>query len=238
MTTIVLTEKERDDGNLLYVKSTLSELFNNSGCGVRFDLNSGRAQLTVSIPEPYAEIIGAEVYDKLAEVIAIKYKYDYFNSSIHLAAMNKTERELLLTGLISADLSDDKKYAYNHLKGERELAVDGAFNFRLIPLKKKWQEIVSYIPATFMGSQLKDFMCFLLENKKKKVYVDGGRVYDSHYRRLKRCSLLGGEGVNVVREVLLSGCGEVELSGKIESDDEHYLKEFYGDRVYFAGAFS
>ena len=116
MTTIVLTEKERDDGNLLYVKSTLSELFNNSGCGVRFDLNSGRAQLTVSIPEPYAEIIGAEVYDKLAEVIAIKYKYDYFNSSIHLAAMNKTERELLLTGLISADLSDDKKYAYNHLK--------------------------------------------------------------------------------------------------------------------------
>ena len=109
----------------------------------------------------------------------------------------------------------------------------------LIPLKKKWQEIVTYIPTTFMGSQLKDFMSFLLENKKKKVYVDSGRVYDSHYRRLKRCSLLGGEGVNVVREVLLSGCGEVELSGKIESDDERYLKEFYGDRVYFAtSAFS
>ena len=56
------------------------------------------------------------------------------------------------------------------------------------------------------------------------MYIDGGKVYDNHYRRLKRSSLLGGENIMIIREVLLSNCGEVELFGDIPKEDEYYLK--------------
>ncbi len=90
------------------------------------------------------------------------------------------------------------------------------------------------MPQCFLSPQLKDFVGYLLENKKKRVYIDNGRVYDCHYKRLKRCALLGGDGVNVVREVLLSNCGEVEICGKIPEEDEYYLKEFYADKIIFS----
>ena len=115
--------------------------------------------------------------------------------------------------------------------------MDGVYNFRLKPLKKKWGEVASYIPTSFLNTQLKEFITYLLENRKKRVYIDCGRVYDSHYRRLRRSMLLGGDGVEIVREVLLSGCGEVELCGDIPKDDEFYLKEYYSDKIYFSGSF-
>ena len=77
-------------------------------------------------------------------------------------------------------------------------------------------------------------MVYLIENRKKRAYVDDCKVYDNYYRRLKRCALLDGEEISVIREVLLSGCGEVEIRGALPKTDETYLKEFYGDRVYFA----
>ena len=82
--------------------------------------------------------------------------------------------------------------------------------------------------------QLKDFISYMLEGRKKRVYVDDGKVYDAHYRILKRCALLGGEGARITREVLLSGGGEVELSGRLEEEDEYYLKEYYGDKIFFS----
>ena len=73
----------------------------------------------------------------------------------------------------------------------------------------------------------------MLENKRKKVYVEEGRVYDAHYRRLKRASLLDGDKAKVLQEVLLSCCGEVELLGDISFDDEFYLKEYFNHRIIF-----
>ena len=63
-------------------------------------------------------------------------------------------------------------------------------------------------------------------------------MYDSHYRRLKRSSLLEGDEIKIVREVLLSNCGEVELSGAIPKEDEYYLKEFYTDKIFFSSGYS
>jgi hypothetical protein len=90
------------------------------------------------------------------------------------------------------------------------------------------------MPPHFVNSELKDFISFLLENKKKRSYIDSGKVYDQHFRRLLRCTLLGYENARIIREVLLSNCGEVEISGSLEPDDEFYLKEFYKDKIYFS----
>ena len=39
--------------------------------------------------------------------------------------------------------------------------------------------------------------------------------------------------MKIVKEVLLSNCGEVELNGEIPKDDEYYLKEYYCDKLHF-----
>ena len=234
MIQLTVTENEYGKSNLLYVQTGLSEILTHAGCLVRLYKTDGRNELVISCPECYADIVRAEVSDKVAEIISIKYKYDYFKKTLSIGGLKSEEKEILFTSLIAADLDDDKKYSFDRIKVYRNIAIDGIYNFRLKPLKKKWEEVVACIPTCFLNSQLKEFIAYLLENKKKRVYVDSGRVYDSHYRRLKRTALLDGDNVKILREVLLSNCGEVELKGEIPKDDEQYLKEYYKDKIIFS----
>ncbi len=230
---INISENAVNESNLLYVQSAISDFCECADCSARLKNVGDRAVLTITFSECYKDIIHSEIADKIAEIIAIKYKYDFFKQEISVSGLKSIEKEILFTSLIAADLDDDKKYSFSKLIDYSDFAIDGVYNFRLKPLKKKWQDVCSYIPTCFMTSQLSEFVKFLLENKKKRVYIEGGRVYDSHFRRLKRCSLLGGEGVEVLREVLLSNCGKIDLCGNVPEDDERYLREFYSDKITF-----
>lgn len=234
MTKITLYDSDCRINNLLYIKNSLSELFSHAGATAETSSADKRAKLSVEFPDYYEDIVRAEISDRLGEVIAVNYKYEYFKSLIKVSGLTATENEILLASLIAADLPEDAGYAAERFKDVRDTAIDGIFNFRLQPLKKKWKDVASYMPDVFMNSQLKDFISYLLENKKKRVYVDNGKVYDSHYRRLKRCELLSGNDAIIVREVILSNCGEVELAGKVDETDEKYLKEYYGDKIFFS----
>lgn len=234
MSIINLTESELRKENLYYLQSTLSELFANARCSVSEIETCKRVKLSVECPDHYLDIVRAEIIDRVAEIIVIKYKYDYFKKTLGIGGLTSSEKEILIASLIAADLEDDKRYALDRLKNQDEIAVDGVYNFRLKALKNKWEDIVSYMPPCFISSQLRDFVTYLLENKNKRVYVDCGKVYDSHYRRLKRCALLDGDGLQIIREVLLSNCGEVEILGEVPKEDEKYMREFYGDKIYFS----
>ena len=225
------------ENNILYLQTALGELLSRADCNVTSNFFGERAVLSINCPEQYADIIKAEVADKIAEIVAISYKYDYFKNNVKVEGLSESEKELLYASLIAADLPDDKKYCFERCALTSDFAIDGTFNFKLQALKRKWKEIASYIPCGFISSQLKEFIKYLLENKKKKSYIDDGKVYDCHFRRLKRSELLGGEGLKITREILLSNCGEIELIGKIPKDDEYYLKEFYGDRITFSAGY-
>ena len=231
---ITITESKSAQDNLLYLQSTNSELFNRANCSTRIIETNDRQKLSINCPEYYKDIIKTELSYKIAEVITIKYKIDFFKKNLKVGGLSTNEKEILYASLIAADLEDDKKYTYDRLKNYSEIAIDGVFNFRLKQLKKKWQDVADCIPHLFLNSQLKEFISYLLENKKRLVYIDNGRVYDSHYRRLNRSELLGGESVKIVREVLLSNCGAVNICGQIPKDDEYYLREYYSDKVTFS----
>lgn len=238
MTRITITDEERKLSNLLYVKTSVGETLTRASATAHIDTANGRAILVVEFPDEYASVLRTELADKLGEVVAINYKYDFFKETVGVSGLNAVESEIMFASLIAADLVDDKKYAARaFLKGDG-LSVDGVYNFRLRPLKNKWKDVASYMPDVFVGSQLKDFIIYLLENKKKRVYIDHGKVYDSHYRRLKRCDLLGGGDAEITREVLLSNCGEVELAGSLGETDEKYLREYYGDKIFFSSGYS
>lgn len=239
MAQITVTEKDYNKNNILYVQSSIRELLSQIGGRADVKQLGSRVVLSVDCDETFKDMVKLEIADKTAEIVAINYKYDFFKKNVKLAGLSPVEYEILIASLIAADLDEDKKYSYEKMKIAPEIAVDGIYNFRMQPLKRKWEDIVSYIPTSFVNSQLKDFISYLLENKKKRVYIDCGNVYDCHYRLLKRSSLLGGgDNVKLVREVLLSNCGEVELLGDIPKDDEYYLKEFYSDKIIFSSEMS
>ncbi|MBO4594883.1 MAG: hypothetical protein J5697_04200 [Clostridia bacterium] len=237
MARICVSENVYGQNNLLYVQSNVAELLRGANCKTELKKDGDRANLYIDCPDCYKEIISIEISDKIAEIIAVKYKYDYFKNAVKIAGISDDEKEILFASLIAADLPDDKKYVFGKIKGLYSVAIDGVYNFWLKPLKKKWSEIVTYIPLVFERRQLKEFVSYLLENKKKRVYVDGEKVYDSNYKRLYRVDLLPAENVRVIREIILSNCGEIELFGVIPKDDEYYLKEFYTDKIIFSARY-
>lgn len=234
MTSIIISDNEYNQGSLYFIQSSIGDLLSHADCKLQSVCQDGRASLIVNCPEYYVDIIRSELADKVAEILVIKYKYEYFKKHVLVCGLSSVEKEILLTSLIAADLEEDKKYAFSRCNDSNNICIDGIYNFKLSALKGKWKDITECVPNCFMSTQLKDFIYFLLENKKKRVYVDDGLVYDCHFRRLKRSMLLDGESIKIIREILLSNCGEVELSGTIPKDDEYYLKEFYNDKIYFS----
>ena len=231
---VVITENQTGEENLLYLQSVMGELFTHADCNANLVSNNNRVKLSINCPDYYADIIKTEICDRVAEIITIKYKSDYFEKNLKVGGLSTNEKNILFASLIAADLEDDKRYTYEKLKNYTEIAIDGVYNFRLKLLKKKWEDVIDCIPPCFLTSQLKDFISYMIENKRKRIFIDNGRVYDNHYRRLNRCLLLGGQGLKIVREVLLSNCGEVNITGEIPKEDEFYLKEFYSDKISFS----
>ena len=240
MSELKITESGKKSKNILYIYSALSEFINCLNFKAEILNGKNRCELIIDVPCGYLDAFLVELIDKMADVIAINYKHTYFNRNIKLKGLTESEKELLLTALISADLEEDKRYITKRLKLFKEFSIDGIFNFRMKPLKEKWCEICGYIPSTFQKGQLKDFITYLIKDKcGKRVYVENLTVYDKKYVPLKRRELLNcnSENLSIIKEILLSNAGEVELATKIDNENEKYIKEFYGSKVYFSQSY-
>ena len=240
MSQIKITESARNGNNVNYIREALSLVNKQLGCLVDVRGGKNRYELVIDVPSSYRDLVVSEAEDKMADVISINYKYSFFKKNINLSSLKPVESELLLTSLIAADIDEDKRYVVKKLKGFQEYALDGIFNFRMKPLKEKWFDILSYVPQGFQSNQLRDFIIYLIKDKGgKKVYFDEGCVYDKRYNALKRRELLSGDSgeIPIVKEILLSGAGDVELASPLPKIDEEYIKQLYGDRVRFANSY-
>lgn len=236
MSEIKLSESSLKSNNITYISKALSGVLSEVNGSAVTKQDKNRCEYKIIVPSDYYDLTLFEVQDKIADVIAVNYKYLYFKKNIKVTGLSTSEYELLLTALISADIEEDKRYAVKKLKCFNEYAIDGIFNFRMKPLKEKWKEILSYIPTVFPFGGLRDFVSYLIKDKVgKRVYYENGKVYDKRYNELNRKVLLGDTSLEYgsIKEMLLSGAGEIELSSKLSDSEEKYLKEFYGDKVIF-----
>ena len=225
-------------GNMEYLYKTLEKPLKVAGGRAEIFSDKDRCSFNATVPDEAERFFRPSLEDKIADLVAINYKYEYFKRYVRPCGLEPVEYELLLSALIAADLEEDKRYAVSRLSPP--YAVDGSFIFTMKPLKRKWAEIAGYIPEYFSGGQLKDFIGYIVnERREKKIYVFSGSVYDSHYNKLDRSSLLGGGDCALTKEIILSLSGEVVLESKPSEKDEYYLKEFFGDKIFFGkGYFS
>ncbi|MBQ7408900.1 MAG: hypothetical protein IJW13_06515 [Clostridia bacterium] len=234
MSFLFVSENYDNNSNILYIRESLSELFFKNGAD-KITADRHRVGMLLSVDEQVYKAANEELADKIADVIAVGYKFNFFNEQIKTAGLNKLSREFLICSLISADLDEDKRYIRSKFRESKECAIDGLFNFKLGNLKSKWNEIANYIPTTFSQNELKEFIVYVTGEKKgRAVTVDGERVYDKKFNRLKRVNLLPADNrCRVTKEVLLSGAGEVLVKKVPLYEDESYLKEFFGDKISF-----
>lgn len=217
-----------------YIKDSLLSVVRGLGGSAQTAERDERAELDITLPEDCVPYFRASIEEKIGEVIAVGYKNEYFEKYVRVSGLNNEEYSLLLSALIAADFQEDRAYAASKIVGD-PYTIDGSFNFTLKPLSEKWAEVVSCLPPVFRAGQLKDFISYLVsERKGRKVYVAKGGVYDECFTRLRRVNLCGDdENLKIVREVILSGEGEVELDFKPPEKDEFYLKEYFGEKIFF-----
>ena len=233
MVKIKITDTERQSGGIDYTAKSIAPLVGDLGGEMQTFKGFGRAELTVSCPERYQDLFRSEIESKVAEVLAISHKNAFLRRKIHPAGLSGYQMEILYTAVISADIEDDKRYILRRLRGLENYHLDGVYNFKLRPLKNKWKEIAGYIPMVFSHKQLVDFVAFVAGEKRgKRVIVKDGKVFDGNYNLLQKSVLLG-ERVDIIKEILLSASGSVQVSGKISQEQEKYLKGFFGKRVNF-----
>lgn len=223
-----------------YISECLKCVMAETGANVSERYDEYGAELKIKAPEKFADYIRSEVEDKIADVIAVGYKYDCFKKSVPASGLKPFEREILYSALIAADIDEDKRYIVRRTRVFEEYSIGGIFNFRLVPLKRKWEEAASYIPSVFTERQLCEFVrCLAREKRGKRVIVQGGRVYDGNYNLLERSKLLPSlpecSGGGVLREVILSAGGRVEVCSEISDQDKKYLRDFYAGRITFRG---
>lgn len=232
MSLISVSECAKNNNNLVYINESLSDLFfKKEQCEFSSDKDIYFANFYVD--DDLFPVAREEIADKIADVICVAYKYEYFEDEIMLGGLKSLDKEILLSSLISADIDDDKRYVKSVLNFGTKISLDGFYNFRIAPLRRKWREIIGYIPSYFTEGELKEFVSYLIGEKRgRKVYVENEKVYDRRYNRLKRSDLIPqGKGLKLVKEVLLSGAGEVLVKGKIPEKDEKYLKEYFGEKI-------
>ena len=231
---LFVSENYENNSNILYIRENLCGLV-YKGVKEKVSADRNRVGLSFNVEEDLYKFVGDDLADKISDVIAIAYKYRFFENRIKTPALSKRQRELLLTSLISADILDDKKYIRAKFKDCKQIAIDGFFNFRMANLKRKWEEICAFIPEFFSERELKEFIVYLINEKKgKKVIVDGDKVFDRRGNRLRKCVLLPSDEYLVVKELLLCGASEIEVKNMPNSEEEiDYIKILFGDKILF-----
>lgn len=233
---IVVSEKERNARYIAYVYTSLMPYI--EACGAKSSLTFGgeRIGLTLRADKKYESYLRRFAEEKIAETVAVGYKYEIFRRELHPAGLNAEEREILFAALVAADFADDKRYVFARLRGASVYSVDGFFAFRLGALLRKWKGIVGCVPPYFTREKLSAFMRYLLrEDAGEKVIVRGADIFDGKYHKLRRATLIeeGATDMNAIREIILSGAGEVECVGVPPPGQEKFLRDYFAGKVSF-----
>ena len=213
----------------LYGKVKERFSFLPSTCDLQRKGDCCRLQFTTE--QEYCPYVRKFAEEHIADVIAIGYKYDYFDRRLPLPLLTKPQRRVLLTALVAADYQDDRSFVAKRIRGFSQYSLDGVFHFRLQDLKKRWDGIVEYIPTDMGESATDGFLEFLVEDGQGKLYVKSGKVYDADYRPLSRSLLTGVE--SVVGEIILGGAERVYCFGETDRETRAFLQKYYGKNGVF-----
>ena len=231
MEEITVTQNGFDCGYMSYLYTKVRERFSFLPATCDLLTDGEYAEISFRTEREYCPYVRRFVEENLADVVAVGYKYAFFQRRLALPLLSAFQKYLLCTALVAADYQDDKNYARKRLQGEGQYSIDGAFHFRLRELQRRWEGIAEYVPTEMSVSSLDGFLEFLTEDGEGKLFLKGGKVYDEEYRPLTRSALTGQP--SAVGEILLGCAKKVYCFGETDKETEAFLRKYYQANAIF-----
>ena len=228
---ITITQNGFDALYMSYVYGKVRERFSFLPTDCDLCSVGDHTEVAFKTERAYCPYVRKFAEENIADVIAVGYKYAYFEKRLVLPLLSKKEKRLLLTALVAADYREDRAYALKRLVGFQKYCVDGVYYFRLRELTKRWEGIAQYVPTDMSAASLDGFLEFLTEDGEGKLFIKGGKVYDEEYRLLSRSVLTGAE--TTVGEIILSGVERVYCFGETDRETAAFLRKYYGNKAVF-----
>ncbi len=213
----------------LYGKVRERFSFLPSTCDMQTDKD--HTQIAFRTETAYCPYVRKFTEENIADIIAVGYKYAYFEKRLVLPLLSPQRKRILITALVAADYRDDRAYALRRLGGFERYSLDGVYHFRLRDLQRRWENIVQYVPTDMGDTSLDGFLEFLTEDGEGKMFLKDGKVYDGEYRPLTRSKLTGKE--SAIGEVLLGGAEKVYCFGETDKETSAFLRKYYASKAVF-----
>lgn len=228
---ITITQNGFDSLYMSYLYGKVRERFDFLPAVCHIQKRGDCAQIAFKTEREYCPYVRRFTEENIADIIAVGYKYTYFEENIHVPLLSALEKRLLITALVAADYKEDKGYIARRIRGFENYCLDGMFHFRLQDLKKRWQGIVDYIPVDMSETALEGFLEFLVEDGRGKLFIKGGKAYGEDYRVVTRSLLTGVE--STLGEIVLSGAEQIYCFGETDEETRRFLKKYYGEKAFF-----
>ena len=200
-----------------------------STCGMQ--RTGEHTEIAFKTEREYCPYVRKYAEGHIADVLAIGYKYAFFEKRLPLPLLSPLKKRLLLTALVAADYREDRLHIMRRGRGFEQYCLDGLFHFRLQDLQKRWEEIVEYVPTDMGERGMDSFLEFLAEDGEGKIFLKNGKAYDEEYRPLTKSLLTGVE--SQIGEIVLSGAERVYCFGEADGETTAFLKKYYGEKAVF-----
>ncbi|MBE7084854.1 MAG: hypothetical protein E7368_02225 [Clostridiales bacterium] len=228
---MTITQNGFDCRYMSYLYAKVRERFSFLPASCDLTKNGDCSELAFKTEPAYFPYVRRFAEENIADIIAVGYKYAFFEKRLVLPLLDKKQKRLLITAIVSADYKEDKAYVLKRLNGFENYSLDGVFYFRLKGLKERWEGIVEYVPTDMGSSSLDGFLEFLTEDGEGKLFVKDGKVYDGEYRPLRRSFLTGEE--TALGEIVLGGAEKVYCFGETDKETASFLRKYYGNKAVF-----
>lgn len=231
MEEIIITQNGYRLSYMSYLYDTVRARFSFLPALCEFQKDGDSGAVSLRAEGAYCPYVRKYAENAMADVIAVGYKYAYFDKRLSLPLLSKAQRHVFISALVSADYKEDKAYALREIVRCKQYSLDGVFHFRLRELQERWAGIADYVPMDMGERSLDGFLGFLIEDGEGKLFLKNGQVYDEQYRLLSKSALTGKR--STVTEIVLGGAERVYCIGETDRETSAFLKKHYQSRVVF-----
>ena len=167
-----------------------------------------RNYFSLACADTYRFQVQRKLSDAVSQALTLGYKNIFVRKLLKIDK-NNFYQNVLVNTICIFDMDYDKQIVSRVIDVDKTLCLDGYYNFRLGPIKKKWQEITRLVSDNFYvlsdNTLIVEFLQYLLEStpskcKQLSVSVDGDKF------------VLYGSGDKVIEPTLsmakISSCEE------------------------------
>ncbi len=228
---ITITQNGFDGLYMSYLYGKVRERFSFLPSSCDIERKGDHTEIAFKTEREYCSYVRKYAEEHITDVLAVGYKYAFFEKRLPLPMLTPLKRRTLLTALIAADYREDRMFIARRIRGFEKYCLDGLFHFRLQDIQSRWEEVINYVPTDMGEAAMEGFLEFVAEDGEGKVFLKNGKVYDEEYRPLTKSLLTGVE--SPVGEIILSGAERVYCFGDADEGTKEFLKKYYREKAVF-----